>query len=533
MKESNIRIMILKIVLSLFIIFLFTRLFYIQIIKGEEYSKKAVEQKLRSFAIGEKRGDIYDRNMIPITDRESKSYIYAIPEIIFDKSYAAQLIGNYTDIPYQKIYKDLNSSKKYLKYVIKKQDKNHLPGGVFILTMPERYTSKSLARHIVGYVGEKNMGLEEYFNSVLSNKQQENIAVFTNGNNDYMQGLGIRIVGNNQNPYSVKTTLDYHIQKAVENILDENHINGAAVVLDIKSGDILAMASRPNFDQNNIADYINSSNEEFVNKATSQYPPGSIFKIITASAAIENNKVKADDLFDCSGSYSINGVVFHDYKGESHGLVDIKKGFAVSCNTTFIRIGELTGGENILDMAKKFGLTTYDNNLPIQQQLGMLPKIEDTYGAGIGNLSIGQGDVMLSPLQAADIVATIANDGIRNVPNLIKGIVDERGNQIQNLYNKNSYRVISQNTSNIIKEMMREVVTEGTGKRAETKYKSAGKTGSAEVSKQQNIYHAWFVGFVPYQNPKYAISVFVKNGDTGGTIAAPIFKKIAEEIMKY
>ncbi|SHE66128.1 penicillin-binding protein 2 [Thermoanaerobacter uzonensis DSM 18761] len=535
MENRNYRIVFLRVVLSILMLTLIFRLFYIQIIKGDFYSQKAVEQKIRSFKILERRGEIYDRNMIPFTDREYKEYIFAIPKMLTDKEKAAKVISEIAAVDYEDVLKSLRSAKDYVEYEVKFNLDTKLPIGIFKLALPQRYSQNSLARHVIGYVGEKKMGLEDTFDGILNSKREDSIAVFTDGNNtDYIKGLGVRLKTSGKEVLGVKTTLDYHIQKAVENVLDKNMVDGAAVVLDIKTGDILAMASRPNFDQNNIQAYLNSSNEEFINKAVSMYPPGSIFKIVVAAAALEYNKVNLQDTFYCSGSYDINGIIFHDYKGESHGVINMVKGFAVSCNTTFIKIGQITGAKNILEMARKFGIES-DDGLPIPEQIGRLPKLSDTYGAGIGNLSIGQGDVLMTPLQAADIAATIANNGVRNVPRLVTAIVDEEGKEIEKLSQKKSYRVISEKTAKILKEMMREVVIdqEGTGKRAETTYGSAGKTGSAEVSKELNIYHAWFTGFVPFDKPKYAISIFVKNGDTGGTKAAPLFKEIAEKIMKY
>ncbi|HHW56724.1 MAG TPA: penicillin-binding protein 2 [Clostridia bacterium] len=535
MYHKDKRITFLKVLLSILIMALVGRLFYIQIIKGEFYSQKALEQKIRSFKILDKRGEIYDRNMIPFTDRDYKEYIFAIPKMLSEKEKAAKIISEIAEVNYEEVLNSLKSAKGYVKYEGKFNSNYKLPIGVFKLALPERYSHNSLARHVIGYLGDKKMGLEDTFDEILNSKGEDSIAVFTDGNrNDYIKGLGVRLRTSGKQVLGVKTTLDYHIQKVVENVLDKHKIDGAVVVLDVKTGDILAMASRPNFDQNNIQAYLDSSNEEFINKAVCGYPPGSIFKIIVAAAALEYGKVNLEDTFYCSGSYDINGVVFHDFKGESHGIINIVKGFAVSCNTTFIKIGQITGAKNILEMARKFGIES-DDGLPIPEQIGRLPKLFDTYGAGIGNLSIGQGEVLMTPLQAADITATIANEGVRNVPQLATAIVDEEGKEIKKLSQKKSYRVISERTAKILKEMMRQVVVdpEGTGKKAETIYGSAGKTGSAEVSKELNIYHAWFIGFVPYDNPKYAISIFVKNGDTGGTKAAPLFREIAEEIMKY
>ncbi|SNX55334.1 penicillin-binding protein 2 [Thermoanaerobacterium sp. RBIITD] len=526
------RLVILAISLTLLTIGLMARLFYIQVIKGESYAKIAVEQKIKSLNLGQKRGEIYDRNLIPFTDRTSTEYIYAVPGMIIDKELASTILSKITENPKEKIFNDLNSKSDFLKYKCLNTYNSKLPIGIFKLDVPERYDTNTLARHIIGYYGSISSGLEHTFDRALRSYGNESIAIFKDNYNDYLKGLGVKVRSTSDNVFSIETTLDYHIQKAVENILDKNNINGAAVVLDVKNGDILAMASRPNYDQNKISSYLDSTNEELMNKALMAYPPGSIFKIIVASAALENGKVNIYDNFIDEPYININSVVFHNFMDEANGIINIDKAFEVSSNTTFIKIGQNTGGDKIINMAKKFGITI-DDNLPIEEEIGTLPSIKNTYGAGIGNLSIGQGDVSITPLQAADIAATIANNGIRHVPNLLKSIVDENGKEIENLHKNDSYRVVSENTAIIVKKMMRDVVTNGTGKNAETEYGSAGKTGSAEVNKELNIYHAWFTGFVPYDKPKYAISIFVKNGDIGGIKAAPIFKDIAGEIMKY
>ncbi|WP_434644107.1 penicillin-binding protein 2 [Thermoanaerobacterium thermosaccharolyticum] len=532
MYKKNTRIIVLNIIITLLILGLLIRLFYIQYIKGETYAKIAVEQKIESLNLEKRRGEIYDRNLIPFVDRTSSEYIYAIPGMIVNKKTASIILNKITGISDLEIYKDLNSEKDIIKYKCKYTYKGNLPIGLFKMDIPQRYDSNSLARHVIGYYGSISYGLENTFNKTLSSNGVESVAVFKDNYNDYLKGLGVKIINSQNKVFSIETTLDYHIQKAVEDILDKNAINGAAVVLDVKNGDILAMASRPNYDQNKVSSYLESKNEELMNKALMEYPPGSIFKIIVASAALENKKVNIYDNFIDEPYINIDGVIYHNFMDESNGLINMDKAFEVSSNTTFIKIGQKTGGSNIIDMAKKFGITK-DDNLPVEEQVGTLPSLKNTYGAGIGNLSIGQGDVTMTPLQAADIAATIANDGIRNIPNLLKAIVDENGTVVENIHKTNSYRVISESTALSVKQMMRDVVINGTGKNAETEYKSAGKTGSAEVNREKNIYHAWFTGFVPYDKPVYAISVFVKNGDIGGINAAPIFKEIANEIMKY
>lgn len=533
MFNKDFRLFILTIVVSFMTLGLFMRLYYIQIIKGKDYTKFSVEQKIKSFNIMQRRGEIYDKNMIPFTDRESDNYVFVVPEMISDKkSSVVSILNELTGLSEEKILKDLNSNNAVIKYKCINRHTKNLPLGLYEFSIPIRYGGNSLARHVIGYYGGINSGLEQTFDKILKSGGNESIAVFRNNGSSYLKGLGAKIRNTKDNVYSIKTTLDYKIQKTVEEVLDKNKINGSVVVLNIKTGDILAMASRPNYDQNKVGDYLKSKNEELINKAVMQYPPGSIFKIIVASAALESGKVNFYDNFIDDPSIDINGVIFHNFMNESNGIVNIDKAFSVSSNTTFIKIGQKVGGENIINLAKKFGLTI-DDNLPIEEKVGTLPSIKNTYGAGIGNLSIGQGNVTMTPLQAADIAATIANNGVRHVPNLIYGIVDENGDIEKNLHKNNSYRVISSDTASIIKKMMRDVVLNGTGENAETEFGSAGKTGSAEVSKELNIYHAWFTGFTPYNKPKYAISVFVQNGDIGGIKAAPIFKEISEEILKY
>ncbi|HBT50116.1 MAG TPA: cell division protein FtsI, partial [Caldanaerobacter subterraneus] len=161
------RIVFLRIVLALMIFILAGRLFYIQVVKYNFYSEKAMEQRIKSFKISEKRGDIYDRNMIPFTDRDYKEYVFAIPKMINDKKRAAEILSEITEISSEKIKEDLKRNKDYIRYEIRRDVDFSLPVGIFKLELPQRYSSNSLARHVIGYLGDKKMGLEESFDEVL------------------------------------------------------------------------------------------------------------------------------------------------------------------------------------------------------------------------------------------------------------------------------------------------------------------------------------------------------------------------------
>ncbi|HAA81529.1 MAG TPA: cell division protein FtsI, partial [Thermoanaerobacter sp.] len=207
MENRNYRIVFLRVVLSILMLTLIFRLFYIQVIKGDFYSQKAVEQKIRSFKILERRGEIYDRNMIPFTDREYKEYIFAIPKMLTDKEKAAKVISEIAAVDYEDVLKSLRSAKDYVKYEVKFNLNNKLPIGIFKLALPQRYSQNSLAKHVIGYIGDKKMGLEDAFDGILNSKREDSIAVFTDGNNtDYIKGLGVRLKTSGKEVLGVKTT---------------------------------------------------------------------------------------------------------------------------------------------------------------------------------------------------------------------------------------------------------------------------------------------------------------------------------------
>ncbi|NLD46274.1 MAG: peptidoglycan glycosyltransferase, partial [Clostridiaceae bacterium] len=350
-----------------------------------------------------------------------------------------------------------------------------------------------------------------------------------------------RIIGTGkEEKQNVKLTIDYHIQKITEEVMDKYGLKGAVVIEDVVSGDIIAMVSKPDFNPNMIEEYLNSSNNELFNRAVASYNLGSIFKIIVLASAYNNN-INPQMYYFCPGYVSLGDKEFRCssyYKG-GHGLVSLEEAFASSCNPYFIELGLKVGHKSILETARLFGLDTVTgiSHQGINESSGNLPddNTHFTYG-DTANISIGQGDVMATPLQVADIVATIANGGIKNKINIVDSIVDSRGSQIKKIREDNGQRIISKEVCDKIKHLMEEVTITGTGTKANLDaYGGAGgKTGSAETGQYINgekVVHAWFAGYFPKRNPKYSISVFIENGKSGGTVAAPLFEEIAKNIM--
>jgi len=405
-----------------------------------------------------------------------------------------------------------------------------------------------LARHIIGYVNKSDRigaaGIEASYENILNSGTDKIVGVITDATDNPLYGLGYRLMDEEKKgkKLNVKLTLDYHIQKIVEEVMTEHNVSGAVVVEDVNSGDIVAMASKPDFDQNRVDEYLDSPGKELFNKAVASYNLGSIFKIIDAASALESHQY-LDDKFFCKGYIEVGDKIIKcgSYDTGGHGEVNITRAFALSCNPYFIELSIRMGPERIIEMARKlgFGSITGIKNQGVDESGGSLPDINRknfTHG-DTANMSIGQGEVLATPIQVADLVATVANGGIKNKINIVDSIVDEDGNKVSNIKKQEGRRVMSKKTSDFIRSMMEEVVDTGTGAgvRLEEYGGSGGKTGSAETglsSEKGNVVQAWFAGYFPRVNPKYSIAVFVEDGRAGNKTAAPVFEAIAEKIMR-
>ena len=369
------------------------------------------------------------------------------------------------------------------------------------------------------------------------------IGIVTDATAKYISGLGYRIIDpntfNTEKKLNIKLTIDWHIQKIVEDVLNENNIVGSVVIEDIVNGDIIAICSKPDFNPNQIEEYLHDSYKPLFNRAIASYPPGSIFKVITAAAALENGYLE-NTKYNCEGKIDIGSLEFKcSSYNIGHGTIDMYKAFSLSCNPYFINVGIKTGKEKLFEMAKAFGIgiPTGLSEQNIEESYGYLPLTSEIQSNGdIANISIGQGKLLITPVQAADIAAIIANGGIKNNINIVDSIINDDGNKIRNYKNNYGNRVISIETAHLLKKMMDITVTQGTGKKANIDAYGGcgGKTGTAEtgqVKNEEKVVHAWFIGYFPKTQPKYSMSVFIEDGKSGGGKAAPIFAEIAEKIL--
>lgn len=537
------RILIIGFFFFFIIMLLVTRLFFVQVIKCQEYSKKAVQQRLMNISIGTDRGNIYDRNLISFTGREKKKYIIAYPSFIYDIDATSSIISKAACISKEYVEKRIRSNTEPIEFLYSSEKNEYFDlmekgrlKGVIVVEKKQRYSETSLCRHLIGYISKMDkkgeMGIEKSMNNYLTGGSSGVIAVVDSSKN-IIPGLGFRKVEASLYKLNIKLTLDYHIQKIVEDLLKKYNVNGSITIMDIKNGDILAMASHPDFDQNNVQNYINSSGEELINKAVWAYDLGSVFKTVVAAAALESNKIDLFKKYLCEGSINVgnSSIQCSTIKTHENKEITMQEAFALSCNTTFVKIGMELGEEAILNMAKNLGFGEKLCFEVFEEKPGYIPKLKEE---GIANISIGQGKIQVTPLQVTAMMATIANNGISNNPRLVDELVNDDGVTIKKLERSKPQLVLSPSTAFVLKEMLKKVTIYGTGKAAniDSLGGSSGKTGTAQTGINfGKVTHGWFSGFIPSIEPQYAITVFINDGKSGGDFAAPIFKEVAEEIL--
>lgn len=536
--------------LSILFIFLFAvlvgRLFWVQVVQYENNIKKSVSQKLRTFQTSIDRGQIYDRNLIPFTNRELKKTV-CISTTLIDKENSTEIIAKAAGLSVEEVQKRLNVTDDTIEIETKDFSNEYLDmiekgrvKGVFALEKKVRYNSQSLARHVIGYINKSDnkgiMGIEKSMNQLLDRGGSDSLVAVVDSYEAIIPSLGFRKIETNDlnEKYAIKLTLDYHIQAITEKVMKDNKINGSAVVMDISSGDILAMVSTPDFDPNNVGSYLGNGGDQLINKSITPYDFGSIFKTVVAAAAIENNLVDDTETFLCEGKIEVNNseIKCSTYKSHENKPITFKEAFALSCNTTFVKLGMRVGSDKILDMAKRLGFGEKQCSELLEEKAGNIPASKED---GIGNISIGQGKIQVTPLQVTTMMATIANNGIMNQPSIIDELVrNDTGTTVKKMSSSEPQVILKPSTSKKLQEMLKEVTVTGTGKLANLDEfgGSSGKTSSAETGiNSGEIVHGWFAGYAPSDKPKYAITVFVYNGQSGGKSAAPIFREIAYKIF--
>lgn len=405
--------------------------------------------------------------------------------------------------------------------------------GIWAIPEEIRYGKSSNARHVVGHIRpnaylnpEDNVGeggLEEEYQAFLAGGRPAWVGNVTTGEGDPIPGAGVRIAPPENPPPDLVTTLDARVQLAVEKALDEHNVSqGAVVVLDADSAEILAMASRPSYDQNRPDLHLQDPDAPFVNRAISAFPPGSVWKALIVSYALEKDPSLLYETFTCTGSVEVGPVRIACGRQDGHGTITLKEALAQSCNSCLIQLGLRFSATDLVNWAKELGFGE-ETDVPLPNEArGTLPNPYTMYAGDIANFCIGQGYITATPLQIAAFYRTIADQGVYKAPRLILG--EREGDNSEK-------RVFSEETAEALSSALLMGTRTGTGQNAWVPvYGSAGKTGTAESGLSSP--HAWFAGWAPVLKPEYVVVVFVQEDGDGPSRAAPLFRDICTSLLR-
>jgi penicillin-binding protein 2 len=579
--ESKQRILAISFVVGAIFFLLLLRLWHLQILSADNYRSMSENNRLRFVPVAASRGAIMDRGGTVLVSNRPSFSLAVVPQEVKDKDglldQLVKLLG-LDRVELEERWKKAKGRAKYYPIVLAsnisrdqveiiEENRLRLPGVEIEMKPVREYSSNLLAAHLLGYIGEisdeelDKKGYEDYNpgdyigkNGIERSWEQElhgddggrQLEVDARGRVLRTISESFPTVGN-----SVVLTIDASLQKQTEKAFGDQA--GAAVAMDVNTGEVLAFVSYPSFDPALFSgklpadiwkSYLDDKRHPLENKAlTGQYPPGSTFKVITALAGLEEGKITDSTSVNCSGSYELGGSTFKCWNKRGHGTTSLKKSLRESCDVYYYQLGEHLGVDLIAKTANKFMLGAPMGIGLSNEKPGLIPTAEwkqkrfgkRWYHGETLPVAIGQGYVLMTPIQMASMIATVANEGTVYRPFLVKRIVDTEGRTLKEFKPEIIGRTgISPENFRLVKQGLFSVVNDpgGTGGSARLyDVRVAGKTGTSQVvkmrdSKRETKYqfrdHALFVAFAPYDKPEIAIAVIVEHGEHGGSAAGPI-----------
>ena len=565
----------------LIIICLIVRIGYIQLIQGKELAKLAYEQQTLDRKINPKRGTIYDatgKNILAVSSTVETVTVNPGNIAAENKEKVAKALSDIFELDYETVLKKVKK-RSSIETIVKKVEKertdelrkwieeNNITNGINIDEDTKRYYPyNNFASQIIGFCGSDNQGLDG-----IEAKYEEELKGEQGAIQKHTDAKGVEIgeEGENYIPAvdgnDLVLTIDLTIQSIVEKYLEEACIDnvctdgGSIIVMNPQNGDILAMTNYPSYNLNEpyepyteelkaTWDSIEQSEKTkalqavWRNKAIADtYEPGSVFKLITASAALEEGITDTDNEgeFSCTGGIEVAGVRIKCWRYyRPHGSESLRQGLMNSCNPVFIGLGQKIGVTKYYEYLKKFGLLqTTEIDLPGEAGSIFLAK-EKAGPVELATISFGQ-RFEITPIQLVTAVSSIANGGTSIKPRVVKQIIDSETKEVTYIPVEKGDTVISKETSEKVLSMMESVVSEGTGKNAKVAgYRIGGKTGTSEDGVNTNKYVTSFCGVAPIDNPQVIVLVTLYNptgegGHQGGGVAAPVGGQIFSEILPY
>ena len=567
-QQQLVQDRIRKVVAIVIVIFLLfgLRLIDIQAIRAKGFVDRADNELSKSATLLAPRGTIFDVNGVELARSISAINIAVDQTVVNDPITAAKIVAPILGMTAGQLLPDLTGERRYVLIakditpakwrevnsaiesynteVLKSKDGITKRIGGFV---PERsyirdYPSGTLTSSLIGIINDQGSGAAGIESSL------DGLLAGVNGKYIYANGRGNIIPGSEQvtveakSGTSIRLTIDRDVQWVAQNAISQavassRAKSGTVIVMDPKTGAILAQASAPTFDPN-----ISSSItlEKLKNPAVQEvYEPGSTGKVITVAAAMQEGLISPDTIFTIPYSMKVSDGVFSDHEKHPTQRLTTTGLLAVSSNTGSIQIGQKLGKDNLYDYLRKFGIGESTNSKLPGESVGILHPVKDWSGTSLPTISFGQG-YSVTAMQSTSVFATIANNGVRVKPSILAGVVDESGKYTPAKPNE-SVKVLSDETAINLRAMMESVVSKnGTAPTAAIPgYRVAGKTGTAmrynSSCRCYSGYTASFIGFAPADQPKYVVSVTIqdpKGLHWGGALAGPVFKKVMSFVLQ-
>ncbi|MBI5399145.1 penicillin-binding protein 2 [Candidatus Saganbacteria bacterium] len=548
-------------------VLLFLRLLQLQMIEAGHFNDLALANAAKTVPDPAPRGVIYDRNNKVLVKNWPVFSVRVTPDALRNRTSEARakIIALLNELLGEKIELKVSAAEPFiiknnisLSAAIRIEEKKDDLPGVVVTSLPVRLAAHGkLASHLLGYVGEisaadlsrlKSRGYHagDLLGKDGIEKSYDELIRGVDGGKKVevdVHGTPLRILESLESVPGpdVWLTIDMELQQAVERAL--GNLEGAVVVLDVKTGQVMALASSPNYDLNIFTDPKRKSGwrelqylrQPFINRALAIYPPGSIFKVVTLAAALSEHKVSTEEIFNCRGYYKINNRIAKCWLESGHGPITAQEGLVWSCDAVFYELGRRLGPDLLAKYAALFGLGEKTGiDLP-QEKKGMIPMREwkekyfkePWYEGDSINYGIGQGWVQVTPLQMAAAYAAIATGKIVK-PYVVEQIKDRSGRIVYQAKKENGPPLgIAPEYLNLIREALYNVINRATGIAVRAAAApAAGKTGTAQTP---GLPHAWFICYAPYDDPQISIAAFVAHGAHGDQASA----YIARDILKW
>ena len=551
LRKIDERIKIVFIILLILFLFIILRVFYVQMIDYKKLNKYASDLWSRDLPLEADRGLILDRNGVVLADNLTTTSLVLIPNQIKNKKKTTKLLADILEVSYEDmkehVYKETSIERVHpegrrISYDIAEKISNLKLDGVYLVKESKRYYPYgNMLSHALGYVGIDNQGLsglELQYDEYLTGKSGA-IKYFSDAKGNKLNLSDIYVEP--QDGMNISLTIDINIQKSLERELD-NIVDmfspdiALAIVMDPNNGEILGMASRPDYDPNNYQDYSQETLSRNL-PIWASYEPGSTFKIITMSAAVEEGVVNlTKDHFYDSGSVNVDGSTLRCWKAGGHGNQTFLQVLQNSCNPGFVKLGQLLGKETLFDYIDKFGFgnkTGVDLN---GEGEGIIFNLNQVGNVELATTAFGQG-VSVTPIQQVAAVSAVVNGGTLYQPYIVKSISEKETNSIiQQMKKKKIRQVISKKTSRIMRHALESVVAKGGGKSAYIEgYRIGGKTGTAQ--KVENgvylvgNYIMSFMAVVPSNDPEAVLYLAIDNPKNTALLSSYTTTPIARRIL--